>query len=138
MFKNVYIGSSIKFKDICDNLSRDLFIKFGIKTVRKWWISYTKEIDKFAKFTNEEFMNHPQVRAIGDSDFRAIEKSDFVVIVVQNGYKLTGGYVELGYALGKGKPVYILGEPKKSAMFSSCIRISDYNEFLDIIGEVVS
>lgn len=117
----VYIGSSSNFKKECEELALNLRLAGEVEITRAWWNFYIKEETKFKEMTDLGFYAHVEPSLVGDLDLLAIDQADIVVIYAHDSYKMTGAEVELGYALGKGKPVYVVGQIKRSAMHARCI-----------------
>jgi nucleoside 2-deoxyribosyltransferase len=59
-------------------------------------------------WTREAVSEHPREKAI--LDVRAASEADAVVAVLEQDLQYRGTYVEIGVALGKGVPVYSLGQ----------------------------
>lgn len=133
MIKNVYIGSSNKFAEKCQDLAVKLQDRFKVNITRRWWQHYVADKPDFEDYTSLEFYQHPQVQIIRELDFKAVKEAEVVIILTENEYKLTGALVELGYALALNKIVIVYGKAKKSAMLSSCIHVFEENQLFQII-----
>jgi hypothetical protein len=126
----IYIASSSKFINECQILATNLEEEFDFTITRKWWNHYVKDEPKFKDIADQAFYAHPQVQTINWLDFEAVREADAVVVITKDEYKLTGAMIELGYALALGKPVYILGDFKRSAMLASCIQVRDIQQLI--------
>lgn len=49
--------------------------------------------------------------SIAEMNYRDLDSSDAVVAVPHHDHHLRGLHTEVGYAIGKGKKVYLLGDP---------------------------
>jgi hypothetical protein len=93
--KRVTISSSLKFKDLIRE-TMDNFQKIGIE----------------ASFPNldlgilEDNLTLKIMKEIEDQHFCSIDDSDALYVLNPNGYIGTLVTAEIGYALGKGKPIY--------------------------------
>ena len=75
----------------------------------KQWQAYAKQ----RGWSYKEALRSPFVQTAFWFDFERLEQADLVVLVMPCG---RSGHLELGWALGKGKPGYILfpdGEPER-------------------------
>ncbi len=133
IIKNVYIGSSSKFAEKCQDLAVNLSDIFNINITRRWWQHYVKDKPEYENHSALDFYKDSQVQMIRELDFRAVKEADLVIILVENEYKLTGALIELGYALALNKIVIVYGKAKKSAMLSSCIHVFDEKQLFEII-----
>ena len=133
LIKNIYIASSNKFTEKCQELAVSLSDMFNINITRRWWQHYVKDKPKYENYVAMDFYKDSQVQMIRELDFKAIREADLVIILVENEYKLSGALVELGYALALNKIVVVYGKAKKSAMLSSCIHVFDENQLFEII-----
>ena len=123
MMYSVYIGSSSKFVDECEKVAK-LVSSMGFTITRKWWSHYVKDSPEYPKdMDDRDFYDDPAIKFICEADFQAIREADLVIIATFEDYKLTGGDIELGYALALGKPVIVYGKHKRSAMIARTIHI---------------
>lgn len=130
MISKVYIASSSAFINECKDLSSRLEKK-GVTITRKWWNEYVKgntpELDELSDF---DWYKHPRIQKIKSADFEAIKEAEALILISHYPKALTGALVEVGYALALNKPVFVIGELKKSAMFADCLFFVDYRQFL--------
>lgn len=133
--KKFYIASSSKFMSDCEKMAYVLEEKYNGYITRKWWVDYIRDGPRFKDMPALEFYAHPQVQSVNTFDFEAIKEADYVIVLTsQADYKLTGALVELGYATALGKPVFVIGQLKRSAMFAHCIHFKNANEFFEIMN----
>ena len=67
------------------------------------------------------------------NDYNGVIDADAVVLILENDYPYEGTLVELGIALGAGKPVFILGE---APVTKRCVFIQHPNVFRGLSGLV--
>jgi nucleoside 2-deoxyribosyltransferase len=70
------------------------------------------------------------------NDAHGAASADFVVIVATKRLNYAGSYVEFGIALGKDKPVYVIGNGMDRCLFvnhPTVIKFSNKNDFLDYV-----
>jgi len=127
----IYIASSSRFIDDCEILADQLKADLKFTITRKWWDHYIKDEPQFTNISDMEFYANPQVEMIRELDFKAVREADMVVIITRDEYKLTGALIELGYALALGKPVFLLGQFKRSAMISGCVMVSNKDQLIE-------
>lgn len=108
--KCVVSGSFRKFKQEIDT-AIDEFTDYGVIVLApdKGWLYipphklYTLDDINFRPLPTEVDMS---VRQIEDNFLDALSKSDFVYVVNPNGYVGNTVSMEIGFAIGLGKPVY--------------------------------
>ena len=139
-FSKFYIASSSAFIDECKELASKLEGK-GVTITRKWWNEYVKgNTPELDNLTDQEWYDHPRIQKIKSADFEAIKEAEALILISHYPKALTGALVEVGYALALNKPVFVIGELKKSAMFTDCLFFVDWRHFLvwaDVNGFVV-
>lgn len=133
MIKEVYIASSINYKEKCQELSKLLEDEFGITITRKWWEYYVRDNSKYNAPTNSEFYSLPMVQIIREFDFRAIRAADVVIIVNGHENYPVGSLIECGYAIAQNKIVIVFGWMRRSVMLSGCIHIESNDELVELI-----
>jgi nucleoside 2-deoxyribosyltransferase len=134
--KAVYIASSSQFIGKCKQLAQTLQLKYRMNITRKWWEHYLSDASDFKDISNREFLAHPHVEMVRELDFKAVRDADLVIVIVEDQYKLTGAMVEIGYALGIGKPVIVFGKAKRSAMLSSCIHVETSDQLFVLLDRM--
>lgn len=133
----IYLASSFDLAARCENLRLTLE-KAGHSIPDVWWNVKTK--DDFTDSSDETFYDSPIVKSIATRHWKTINECDAVVLVsgaVQRTF--TGANVEVGYAIGTGKPVLSLGIIKRSAMYcpiTRCMTTTELLACLDIIGGI--
>jgi len=85
-----------------------------------WWKHDFKKMD----LSDNEWYINPEVIKVKERNFNGIDESDAVVLVCpeDNSKKYNGANIEVGYALGKEKPVYSIGCLERSAMYCDVIK----------------
>jgi nucleoside 2-deoxyribosyltransferase len=131
----LYLASSFDCAALC--LATQKAVEARGHTVPDvWWNVKTK--DDFKKASESEFYDSHIVKAIAVRHWRTIDSCDAVILVSDDAKRqFTGANVEVGYAIGKGIPVLIVGPVKRSAMYCPATRCADVVELLnalDIIG----
>ncbi len=81
----------------------------------KWW-----EGQEFNKLEKSLF------------DLEGVKTADALVVYMENSHSYKGTWVEVGYAIAKGKPIYFMGQENADMVFRSHILCRDfYTEFPD-------
>ena len=132
---NFYIASSYLFKVDCIELSRVLEEQFICEVLEKWWNWYHD--NEIQHIVDCDFYNLPEIKQALVNDFKAIDDSDIIIVVVKDRTRLDGALIELGYALAKKKTVIIYGKIKKSAMLSSCIHVDNHYDLFTEINNYI-
>ncbi len=122
--KIITISSSLRFKEIIEE-SIKRFTKIGIE----------------ARFPNlnsglkKEDLDLNLMKQIERTHFEAIDSSEALYVINPDGYIGTLVSVEIGYALGAGKPVYCsekAGSLDLDALASGYISLDDIEKFLEL------
>ena len=119
-----------RVKRLANKLEND----YRYTITRKWWSAYIK--DDLFDITDLEFYSNPAVKLICEADFKAIRDCD-LFILLSSGKPQTGSYVEFGYACALNKPVAIIGEIKRSAMWSKATFYNNIPQFLKVLDTVM-
>lgn len=105
--KTVYIASS-SYNRTGVKLLATLLYQQGIKVTSTWAYTAPHEDADTKKVLNEQYTEgnpHYYVKSRAEIDFADIDRSDIVVMMYPWG---SGTASEVGYAIAKGKPVYVL------------------------------
>lgn len=134
----IYIASSFDESQTCE-LVRQRLMEAGHRVPDVWWNVRTK--NDFANRPESDFYSSPLVQAIAVRHWETIRNCDIVILVssLENSRSFTGANVEVGFALGLGKPVVSLGKLKLSAMYCPLIQCNNVGQLLsviDCIGQV--
>ena len=126
----VYLASKFALKDRVIEIS-DYLKSHGIKITYEWWFDNIKGIP----VTDKEWYNHPSVIEVSNKDFNGVDEADIVVLVSDDTTPLSfnGANVEIGYALAKGKQVYILGKVDRNALYSRVVFCSSIANLIGMI-----
>jgi len=107
--------------------------KMGHEITVKWWrraygsdgSQNTNDLKKvFASYSWQEFMSKPEVEYTYHSDKTGILDADgFIFVADELPRKFNGASVELGMALQREIPCYLIGELEPSCLFYPLIKI---------------
>jgi hypothetical protein len=128
----IYIASAFRFSESVKALAKELERRGHIITCR-WWLKDYKEalgIDD-----DEEWFGQPIIRTIYLRSFKAIETANMLILVADEKTKFNGANIEVGIALGQHKPVIVLGELERSAMYEPLIRCPTMKELDESLQE---
>lgn len=75
-----------------------------------------------------------QRRTIAAVDIADVAESDALVLIAGPDKYSGGKFVEAGIAIGRGKPVYVLGRRENMLLWSD--KVTQFNEIDDIVREV--
>jgi nucleoside 2-deoxyribosyltransferase len=105
--------------------------KIGITV--KWWEKDFKKID----LPDDEWYKLEIIKQIKERNFNGIDKSDAVILIcpINKTTKFNGANIEVGYALGKGKPVYSVGKIERSGMYYDVIKCESAYELISKLKE---
>ena len=119
----VYLASSFKLMDWVKAVRWEME-KVGIEITVVWWETNFKSA--LGEMTDDEWYSRPEIERIRKRNFQGIDDADALVLVCDPiaPCKFNGANVEVGYALGKGKPVYSIGALERSGMYQEVIRCS--------------
>lgn len=122
-----YIGSCFSNKGLVADISEYLS-GFAIETTVRWWEKDFKTA--FGEISDAEWYAKPEVQEVYERNLQGIAHADIVVIISQKGDKLTGASVEIGYAIALNKPVFLVGELKRSAMYCQIIPCKNKSDLM--------
>lgn len=131
-----YIASSFDCKGPCEQVYESL-LKHGHEVPDIWWNIDAKS--KHAKDKNDNnFYGDSSISSIAARHWNTIQTVDAVILVSDfhapfSLRQFTGANVEVGYAIGIGKPVFSVGHLKRSAMYSTLIKCKDIWELEEAI-----
>ena len=85
---------------------------------------------------NRKWHSLPMVRAIAIRHWNSIAQADALILVShpETPMTFTGANVEVGYAIGKGIPVFSIGKLERSGMYSPVIQCETIDELLEAIS----
>ena len=100
-------GSFDKFKPQIDEL-HEAFADHGVRVLEptRGWLSLPSRLILPTSFRPLPSERGLSIREIEDRFLRAIDRADFLYIYNSEGYIGTSGALEIGYAVGKRKPIY--------------------------------
>jgi Nucleoside 2-deoxyribosyltransferase len=129
---NIYIASSFDEASLCESIRLRLE-DCGMKIPDVWWNIKTK--DNFVNESDTDFYSTPIVQAIAARHWETIRECDAVILVssLKERRSFTGANVEVGFAFALSKPVFSIGELKRSAMYSPIIKCRSIHELMDSI-----
>lgn len=89
---------------------RDDLLALGIKVTSRWIDCHTDVVGDFTASFTQEFLNaNPEKCApLGQHDLDDLDEADCVISFTGSGLK-GGRHVELGYALARGKRLFVIG-----------------------------
>ncbi len=118
---------------LVEHLSNELMDRGYIITAF-WWKWHGKQQLKL--LAREDFYIDNRIKFIKKRDLFAIDECDILVLLADPNEELdfNGANFELGYAVAKGKKVYIIGKLGLCALYSGIMFFSDINEFLEHIS----
>ena len=112
----IYIASSFDQKERIVRLEQKL-IEFGHTITVRWWEIDHKKTEE--TMTDIDWYRQPHIKAIKKRDLKGIDDADVVILVAPDTIpkKFNGANIELGYAIGKKKQVFIYGAVERSALY---------------------
>ena len=125
-----YIASSFALKMECIKVQHQIRENLtGCSIPDIWWNIDAKEIPAE---NDEAWHSLPEVKAIAERHWKTIRECDAVILVSHptEPRKFTGANIEVGYALGRGIPVFSVGHLERSGMYSPVIRCKDVDELI--------
>lgn len=130
MNKVVYLASSFDLKSRVISLAEQLK-KHGIGVTVEWWNHDFKEID----VPDSEWYNSDKIKWVKERNFKGIDDADAFILVCPDNVckKFNGANIELGYAIGKGKPVFRYGNVERSAMYHGVGTFADVDGLINRI-----
>lgn len=143
----VYVASSFSLIPRVERVVKVLE-DWGYEITVKWWARVyqveglgaqaTQDLKKiYAGLPPGEFYERPETLKSYLSDLGGIDEADALVLVgpkVASRGALVGANIELGYALGKGKPCFSVGALMNSAMYAGLTQCRTYGELAQRVG----
>lgn len=128
--RKIYLASSFSLADRVQRVYEALD-EAGHSVPDVWWHEDLKEID----LPDDEWYEHPDVRAIADRHWNSIKATDTFVLVCPKDEpkKYNGANVELGYAHRDGCDCYAVGALERSAMYIPVTRVDTFDELLSAL-----
>lgn len=132
-----YIASSFKLKDKVVQVEQALE-KSGFTVLCKWWtgLDYIPSEhrtlnEKSDLVSNDEFYSSPGCATAFKRDFAAVKEADFFVLVAgETPRAFNGANIELGIAIGDGKPCFSVGVLDNSALYYPLVKCADVGGLL--------
>lgn len=127
-----YLASSFDLASLCETTLRVLN-SLGHTVPDVWWNVRTK--DAYADQGNAAFYGSSLVQSIAARHWRTLQEVDAVILIsnLSEPRSFTGANVEVGYALGLGKPVFSLGQLKRSAMYVPVIQCAGMDDLMEAL-----
>ena len=122
--ERITISSSLKFKDLIRKTIAD-FSDIGIKA----------EFPNLDSGLSKDDLTLQLMKDIEEAHFRSIDNSETLYILNPGGYIGTLVTAEIGYAIGKGKPIYYSEKANSldlDAMATGYIALADIRKFLEL------
>lgn len=117
-----YIASTFDLIEVIEELLPRLS-EIGIEITCKWWKLNFRE--SLGLLTDKDWYNNFEVNECLYRDLKGIDEADIFILVARESVKFNGALIELGYALAKGKRVFIYGKVGRSVMFCGIPQIQD-------------
>lgn len=132
----IYIASTFRLADLVEIVYQTLK-GVGHEVPDVWW--NVNEPRHGGDMTDVDWYGQPHIPSIAERHWKTIRECDAFVLVSDPDevIKFTGANIEFGYALAIGKPVFIMGQVKRSAMYANaikCPRIGSLVQCLDILA----
>lgn len=126
-----YLASSFSLARNLDVLSTALELR-GHTVAVKWWERLHLK-RKFQDLEPDEFYAEPECEYAFMRDMMGIHEADAVILVADDEPRpYCGANVEVGIAIGVGRPVFSIGRLQNSAMYWPVKRCRDLAEVLAI------
>lgn len=126
-----YLASSFKRKQQLETIKNELE-SLGHVIPDVWWNIDSKDDE----MTNRDWHSLPTIKAIAIRHWKSIAECD-ALILISSEFEYTpfnGANIEVGYAIGKGLPVFTYRLIAKSAMYAPTIECLNLDELLDAIN----
>lgn len=144
--QSIYLMGSLRNPDIIE-VARDLRAR-GFEVFDNWYAAGPEADDHWKAYEQQRGLNYidaldqPSARTVFEYDRKHIDRCDAAVLVLPAG---RSGHLELGYAIGKGKPGFILLDQEHDrwdVMYrfaTSVVReVSELRRKIDAYGELTS
>lgn len=126
---NFYIASSFSLIDRVEAVVAALEAR-GHEVPVKWWTRLHLK-QRFQALEPDAFYAEPECEYAFLRDMKGIHEADAVILVADDEPRpYCGANVEVGIAIGIGRPVFSLGRLQNSAMYWPVKRCRDLNEIL--------
>ena len=130
----LYIASSFSLIGKVEKLTAILEAE-GHEITVKWWTRLHLK-QKFQVLEPEEFYAEPECEYAFMRDMKGIHEADALIMVASDEPRsYNGANVEIGMAIGIGRPVFSLGRLTNSAMYWPIKRCTSTDELLSIIKQ---
>jgi len=140
----IYIASSFSLIDRV-SLIAERIENLGHTIAVKWWdrswdipgegeVHTTDLKERYKDLDPDEFYNKPACKIAYESDVEGVKACDvFLFVAGDEPRAYNGANIELGIALGAGKPCYSIGTLATSALYYAVYRCGDEGHFLRIL-----
>lgn len=140
----VYIASSFSLIPRVDLIAKRIE-NMGHTIAVRWWdrsweipgegqVHTTDLKERYKDLDPDEFYKKPACKFAYESDVRGVKDCDVFLFVADDEPRAyNGANVELGIALGAGKPCYSLGVLATSALYYAVTRLKSQRRFLEIL-----
>jgi len=140
----IYIASSFSQVDKVDLIAQNLELQ-GHEITVKWWsreyeipgegaVKTTDLKVRYEDLDPEDFYKKPETRRSYEADYQGVKDADALVFVAEDTPRAyNGANVELGIALGDGKPCFSLGALDKSVLYYPVFKCVFLEELLDYL-----
>ena len=110
----IYLASGFKLRKWVEHV-HDALVKAGHEVPDVWWEQNFREL----YMDEKDWYKNPIVQGIASRHWANIRECDALVLVCDpsDPGKFNGANVELGFALGLGKPCFSIGALERSAMY---------------------
>jgi len=140
----IYIASSFSLTEKVAQVAAMLEAQGHIITVR-WWDRvfnvegegqvHTQDLKtRYDELTAAEFYGKTTAYEAFITDYMGVKEADALVFVAgDEPRKFNGATVELGIALGDGKPCYLVGELENSVLYHPLVRCESYEQLINAL-----
>lgn len=118
----IYLASKFSLRQKVEYLSNYL-VTHGFSITCKWWNDDIKQLSLKAKGNiDDEWYRFREVIAVSERDYRGIDNADVVILVsTKEPMSFNGANIEIGYAIAKGKKIFILGAVDRCALYRTAV-----------------
>lgn len=126
-----YLASSFRLKTRVQEVYEMLKL-WGHEVPDIWWNIDAKNS---GPTDNRAWAVTPLARVICARHWASIQVSDALIIIAdgESETRFTGANVECGFALGRGLPVFSVGQLERSAMYAQVIQAATVDELRELI-----
>lgn len=138
----VYLAGSLRNRDYITTIAVELQKQLGCEVFADWAATSADADDSWKHYEQSrgvsyiEALKRPAAQNVFLFDKKHIDESDVMVVAMPAG---KSAFLELGYHLGKGKPGYILLDPKEDrwdVMFNFATGVHD--KLSELVGAIQS